>query len=94
MRLICGTTPLAWVLCQNRSPNPARLQTPSCMRAPTESSIAIIGRPAVAADSNRRPTFCACTSENDPPRTVKSCANTATRRPSIKPNPVTTPSPG
>ena len=38
--------------------------------------------------------MCDCTSEKDPPSTVKSWANTATRRPLILPKPVTTPSPG
>ena len=32
--------------------------------------------------------------ESEPPNTVKSCANTKTRRPLIVPEPVTTPSPG
>ena len=32
--------------------------------------------------------------DSDPAETVKSCANTYTRRPSIVPQPVTTPSPG
>ena len=37
--------------------------------------------------------FSACASESEPPNTVKSCANTYTSRPSIRPEPVTTPSP-
>ncbi len=41
-----------------------------------------------------RQILCDCTSENEPPRTVKSCANTATRRPLTLPKPVTMPSPG
>ena len=41
-----------------------------------------------------RQIFCDCTSENEPPSTVKSWAKTATRRPLILPKPETTPSPG
>ena len=52
------------------------------MRAPTESSSATIGSPPAVAISRRRPTFSACISEKEPPSTVKSCANTAMRRPS------------
>ncbi len=37
--------------------------------------------------------FSACASESEPPNTVKSWANTYTSRPSIRPYPVTTPSP-
>ena len=37
--------------------------------------------------------FSAKASPSDPPKTVKSCENTNTRRPSIVPWPVTTPSP-
>src|SRR5215470_13793546 len=37
--------------------------------------------------------FCSFDSESDPPKTVKSCANTYTSRPSIRPKPVTKPSP-
>ena len=37
--------------------------------------------------------FRACVSDNDPPKTVKSCENTYIMRPLIVPQPVTTPSP-
>ena len=52
-----------------------------------------MGSPLLVAASSRRPTFIAWTSENEPPSTVKSCAKMAMRRPSTRPNPVTTPSP-
>ena len=38
--------------------------------------------------------FAAKVSESEPPKTVKSCAKTKTGRPSARPCPVTTPSPG
>ena len=38
--------------------------------------------------------FRALVSESEPPNTVKSCANTYTRRPSTRPKPVMKPSPG
>src|SRR5262245_57074447 len=38
--------------------------------------------------------FAALVSESEPPKTVKSCANAYTTRPSTRPWPVTTPSPG
>ena len=38
--------------------------------------------------------FRAYASESEPPKTVKSCANTNTGRPWMRPEPVTTPSPG
>ena len=37
--------------------------------------------------------FCACVSESEPPKTVKSLAKTKTARPLTVPQPVTTPSP-
>ena len=87
-------TPEAITLRTNTSPYAARLRTPSWMRAPPESLSPISGMPLCSARSWMRQIFCDCTSENEPPSTVKSCAKTATRRPLILPKPVTMPSPG
>ena len=54
----------------------------------------MMGMPLSSARSWMRQIFCDCTSEKDPPSTVKSWAKTATRRPLILPKPATTPSPG
>ena len=64
------------------------------MRAPPESFRPITGAPLRIARSMILQIFSAFVSESDPPNTVKSCANTYTRRPSMRPNPVTKPSPG
>src|SRR6266516_4123469 len=63
------------------------------MRAPPESLSPTIGAPLRTARSITLQIFSACASESEPPNTVKSCANTYTRRPSMRPHPVTTPSP-
>src|SRR5438552_2118314 len=63
------------------------------MRAPPESFKPMIGAPVLSARSITLQIFSACASESEPPKTVKSCAKTYTRRPSIRPYPVTTPSP-
>ncbi len=91
---ICGITPEAITLRTNTSPYAARLRTPSWMRAPPESLRPISGMPLCSARSWIRQILCDWTSENEPPSTVKSCANTATRRPLTLPKPVTMPSPG
>ena len=53
----------------------------------------ITGQPILAARSMSLHIFSAITSPSEPPKTVKSCENTHTRRPSIVPCPVTTASP-
>ena len=53
----------------------------------------ITGQPILAARSMILHIFSAMTSPSEPPKTVKSCENTHTRRPSIVPWPVTTASP-
>ncbi len=63
------------------------------MRAPPESLIPITGQPILAARSMILHIFSAMTSPSEPPKTVKSCEKTQTRRPSIVPCPVTTASP-
>ena len=62
------------------------------MRAPAPSLTPIIGAPTDSARSITLWIFSANTSPSAPPKTVKSCANTKTLRPSIVPQPVTTPS--
>src|SRR5574341_1286789 len=64
------------------------------MRAPPPSLIPMQGTPIRRASSCTLQIFSATTSPSDPPKTVKSCAYTHTRRPSMVPWPVTTPSPG
>jgi hypothetical protein len=63
------------------------------MRAPPESFSPITGAPLRIARSITLQIFSANASEREPPKTVKSCEKTYTRRPSIRPWPVTTPSP-
>src|SRR5437773_6362124 len=63
------------------------------MRAPPESLSPTIGAPFLRARSITLQIFSACASESEPPNTVKSWENTYTSRPSIRPYPVTTPSP-
>ena len=53
----------------------------------------ITGQPIRAARSITFTIFSPITSPSEPPNTVKSCENTATGRPSIRPWPVTTASP-
>src|SRR5918995_989083 len=64
------------------------------MRAPPESLIWMNGAPVDIARSCTLQIFWALTSPTEPPNTVKSWLATHTRRASIVPNPVTTPSPG
>ena len=87
-------TPEASTLRTKTSPYAARLATPSWIRAPPESLSPISGTPLSIARSLMRLILFACTRDIDPPRTVKSCAKTATRRPLILPKPATMPSPG
>src|SRR5215208_2197212 len=63
------------------------------MRAPPESLIPMTGQPIFAARSMILTIFSPMTSPSEPPKTVKSCEKTHTRRPSIVPMPVTTASP-
>ena len=51
------------------------------------------GAPLRMARSMILQIFWALDSESEPPKTVKSCAKTYTRRPSMRPKPVTKPSP-
>ena len=55
------------------------------MRAPPESLIPITGQPNFAARSITLQIFSAKTSLSEPPKTVKSCEKTKTRRPKIVP---------
>src|SRR5256886_2805697 len=91
--LIWGTTPEARVFRRKMSAYPPKEATPSWIRAPPESLSPITGAPFLRARSITLQIFSACASESEPPNTVKSCENTYTRRPSIRPWPVTTPSP-
>ena len=75
------------------SPYPARAHIPSWIRAPPESLMPITGAPIFMAMSITLQIFCDMVSESEPPFTVKSWAKMKTRRPSIVPEPVTTPSP-
>ncbi len=87
-------TPDARTFRTKTSPYAARLATPSWIRAPPESLRPISGTPLSRARSWIRLILFAWTRENEPPNTVKSWANAATRRPLILPKPATTPSPG
>src|SRR5438128_5285912 len=64
------------------------------MRAPPESFRPTTGAPSFIARSMILTIFAAFVSDSDPPTTVKSCANANTWRPSTRPWPATTPSPG
>jgi hypothetical protein len=64
------------------------------MRAPPESFSPTIGAPIRTARSMTFTILAAFVSDSDPPNTVKSCANAYTGRPSTRPCPATTPSPG
>jgi hypothetical protein len=55
------------------------------MRAPPESLMPITGQPTFAARSITLTIFSPITSPSEPPKTVKSCENTQTGRPSIVP---------
>ena len=93
MTEICGTTPEPSTFRTKMSPYPARLTTPSWIRAPAPSLRPMTGAPAFTARSMILQTFSAYAPERLPPKTVKSCEKRKTRRPSIVPCPVTTPSP-
>ena len=93
MAEIWGMTPEARIFLWKISAYPARAFTPSWIRAPPESFRPMTGAPIFMAWSMILQIFRARVSEREPPNTVKSCANTYTRRPSIVPYPVTTPSP-
>ncbi len=73
-------------------PYAASETTPSWMRAPAPSFSPMTGAPTDSARSMTLWIFSANTSPSAPPKTVKSWANTKTLRPSIVPQPVTTPS--
>src|SRR6185295_18493320 len=94
MAEICGTTPEARVLRRKMSAYPPSDTTPSWMRAPPESFSPTIGTPTFMARSMILQTLAAYVSLRDPPNTVKSWANAKTARPSTRPWPVITPSPG
>ena len=68
--------------------------TPSWMRAPPLSLSPTTGAPIFTARSMTLTIFWALVSDSDPPKTVKSCAKAYTGRPSTRPLPHTTPSPG
>ena len=78
---ICGTTPEARVFRRKMSAYPARETTPSWMRAPPESFSPMIGTPVFTARSMILQIFRAYASDSEPPKTVKSWANTNTGRP-------------
>src|SRR5438445_252614 len=89
----CGTTPEARVLRRKMSAYPASETTPSWILAPPESFSPMIGTPVFIARSITLQILRAYASEREPPKTVKSWANTKAGRPWIRPDPVTTPSP-
>mmetsp|Transcript_19008 Transcript_19008/g.46679 ORF Transcript_19008/g.46679 Transcript_19008/m.46679 type:complete len:238 (+) Transcript_19008:274-987(+) len=93
-REIWGTAPEARTLRWKTSAYPARESTPSWILAPPESLRPMTGMPIVTALSMILQIFSAWVSESEPPNTVKSWLNTNTGRPLIRPDPVTTPSPG
>ena len=82
------------MLRRKMSAYPPSAATPSWMRAPPESLSPITGAPTFSAWSMILQIFIACAGPSEPPSTVKSCENTKTGRPSMRPCPVTTPSPG
>jgi hypothetical protein len=94
MAEICGITPEARTLRRKMSAYPASEATPSWMRAPPESFRPTMGAPIFIARSMILQIFAAFVSDSEPPNTVKSCAKANTCRPSTRPCPVTTPSPG
>src|SRR6059058_2945441 len=93
IRLTCGITPEHWTLRTNTSPYAPSDTTPSWIRAPPESLMPMTGQPIFAARSMALHIFSPITSPSEPPKTVKSCENTTTGRPSMVPWPVTTASP-
>ncbi len=82
---ICGITPDACTLRRKISPYSPSETTPSWMRAPPESLMPMIGQPVFIARSMTLTIFSPKTWPSDPPKTVKSCANTQTWRPSTVP---------
>ncbi len=64
------------------------------MRAPPESFRPTTGAPIFMARSMIFTILAALVSDREPPNTVKSCAKAYTGRPSMRPWPATTPSPG
>ena len=74
--LICGMTPLASVFCRKMSAYPARLSTPSWMRAPPASNRPMIGAPLVRAIFWILTILAACAPDSEPPKTVKSLEKT------------------
>ena len=82
---ICGITPEAWTLRKKISPYRPSETTPSWMRAPPESLMPTTGQPVFIARSMTLTIFSPKTSPRLPPKTVKSCANTQTWRPSTVP---------
>ena len=69
---IWGTTPDALVLRKNISLYPARLATPSWIRAPPESIRPMTGAPLLVARSITLQILSATASDSEPPSTVKS----------------------
>ena len=94
MAEICGMTPEASVFRRKMSAYPPSESTPSWIRAPPESFSPTTGAPSFIARSMIFTIFAALVSDSDPPNTVKSCAKANTCRPSTRPWPATTPSPG
>ena len=92
MSEICGTCPEARTFLRKMSAYPARASTPSWIRAPPESLSPMMGAPALTAISMILQIFSAYALDSEPPKTVKSWEKTKTRRPSIVPYPVMTPS--
>ncbi len=82
---ICGMTPDACTLRRKISPYRPSETTPSWMRAPPESLSPTTGQPTFMAKSMILTIFSPNTSPSEPPKTVKSWANTATVRPSTVP---------
>ncbi len=95
MAATCGTTPDMCTCSRNRSPVRANIEpAASWIRAPPESTSHTMGMRSRRASSRMRDALSSPTMPMDPAITVKSYAMTATRRPSIRPMPVTTPSAG
>ena len=82
---ICGITPDACTLRRKISPYSPSETTPSWMRAPPESLMPMIGQPVFIARSMTLTIFSPNTWPSEPPKTVKSWANTHTWRPSMVP---------
>ena len=76
--------PRARVSVARMRPTPASASTPSCTRAPPPSSRLMTGMVRLAAWSMSRATLRAPARPMVPPRTLGSCAHTATSRPSSR----------